>query len=119
MSRQLSDIQKQRINIAGKVGMTLRQAAEYAQVDQKTLLKYGFKGRGYLVKVKLNDLTRGMFQPGEQFKVEDLAVRVKKELDLKNDVDAKDLEDKLKWLTQCKVYSFDEQNKSYYMPQPM
>jgi hypothetical protein len=120
MSRQLSEAKKCLIKDAGLQNMTVREAARYAGVDQRTVMhylkEYGFKPRGYLVKVKLDHLSRGMFPPGERFKVEDLAAKLKEELGLKNNIDAKDLDGKLKWLTQYKMCAFDEQNKSYYVP---
>lgn len=99
--------------------MTVREAARYAGVDQRTIIayfrEYGLKSKGHQTKVKLPYLMKGVIRPGEQISIENLITRIKEEQDL-NGIDAKDLQGKLDLLIQFGVYSFDEKNKSYYVP---
>ncbi len=119
MSRQLSEAKKCLIKDAGLQNMTVREAARYAGVDQRTIMhyfmEYGLKSKGHQTKVKLPYLMKGVIKPGEQLTIENLITRIREEQDL-NGVDAKDLQGKLDLLIQLGVYSFDEQNKSYYVP---
>jgi hypothetical protein len=119
MSRQLSEAKKCLIKDAGLQNMTVREAARYAGVDQRTIIayfrEYGLKSKGHQTKVKLPYLMKGVIRPGEQLTIENLITRIREEQDL-NGIDAKDLQGKLDLLIQLGVYSFDEQNKSYYLP---
>ena len=121
MPRKLSAITEYLMKEANEQGMTVREAASHARVDQKTILKYwkksGLKPRGRLVKIRLKDIVKIPLKPGEHVTIEGLITRIKEEHDLKNSVDAKDLEAKLDLLVQCRVYSFNEKEKAYYLPE--
>jgi AcrR family transcriptional regulator len=123
MSRQLSEAKKCLIKDAGLQNMTVREAARYAGVDQRTIIayfqEYGLKSKGHQTKVKLPYLMKGVIRPGEQLTIENLITRIREEQDL-NGIDAKDLQGKLDLLIQFGVYAYDKEGKMYCLPsQPM